>query len=83
MARKEAVDTRQPDRPPRLIKVNALPGATQILHLPSQPRKLKVEPTMTISPMLFICLFFAGFGVFLLGAAAIWWVSLQARSAGR
>lgn len=36
---------------------------------------------MSISPMLFICLFFAGFGVFLLGAAAVWWVSLQATSA--
>ena len=34
---------------------------------------------MTISPMLFICLFFAGFGVFLIGAALIWWVSLQAK----
>lgn len=35
---------------------------------------------MSMSPMLFICLFFPGFGVFLLGAAAIWWVSLQANS---
>lgn len=34
---------------------------------------------MTMSPMLFVCLFFAGFGVFLMGAAAIWWVSLQAK----
>ncbi|WP_281281485.1 hypothetical protein [Denitrobaculum tricleocarpae] len=36
---------------------------------------------MTISPMLFICLFFASLGHFFIGAAAIWWVSLQA--AGR
>ncbi|MBB4265418.1 hypothetical protein [Roseospira visakhapatnamensis] len=35
---------------------------------------------MTISPMLFICLFFASFGVFLMGASAIWWVSLQAKA---
>ncbi len=34
---------------------------------------------MSISPMLFICLFFAGFGVFLMGVGAVWWVSLQAR----
>ena len=34
---------------------------------------------MSMSPMLFICLFFAGFGVFLIGASMIWWVSLQAR----
>lgn len=34
---------------------------------------------MTMSPMLFICLFFAGFGLFLLGVSAIWWVSLQAK----
>lgn len=34
---------------------------------------------MTISPMLFVCLFFAGFGIFLMGAGVIWWVSLQAR----
>ena len=34
---------------------------------------------MTMSPMLFVCLLFAGFGVFLMGAAAIWWVSLQAK----
>ena len=33
---------------------------------------------MTIPPMLFICLFFAGLGHFFIGAAAIWWVSLQA-----
>ncbi len=32
---------------------------------------------MSMSPMLFICLFFAGFGVFLMGVSAIWWVSLQ------
>ncbi len=31
-----------------------------------------------MSPMLFICLFFAGLGIFFLGVAAIWWVSLQA-----
>ena len=35
---------------------------------------------MTMSPMLFVCLFLAGLGVFFLGAAAIWWVSLQARA---
>jgi len=29
--------------------------------------------------MLFVCLFFAGFGLFLIGVSAIWWVSLQAR----
>ncbi|MEM1046304.1 MAG: hypothetical protein AAGL24_09140 [Pseudomonadota bacterium] len=34
---------------------------------------------MAMSPMLFVCLFFAGFGVFLIGAGVIWWVSLQAR----
>ncbi len=33
---------------------------------------------MAISPMLFLCLFFAGLGHFFIGAAAIWWVSLQA-----
>ena len=35
---------------------------------------------MTMSPMLFVCLFLAGLGVFFLGSAAIWWVSLQARA---
>ena len=34
---------------------------------------------MGMSPALFICLFLAGLGVFFLGAAALWWVSLQAR----
>ena len=34
---------------------------------------------MMMSPMLFICLFLAGFGVFLMGAGVIWWVSLQER----
>ena len=34
---------------------------------------------MTMSPMLFICLFLAGLGIFFMGAAAIWWVSLQAQ----
>ncbi len=34
---------------------------------------------MTLSPMLFVCLFFAGFGIFLVGAGVIWWVSLQAK----
>lgn len=34
-----------------------------------------------MSPMLFICLLFAGFGVFLIGASMIWWVSLQAKKA--
>ena len=34
---------------------------------------------MTLSPMRFVCLFFAGFGIFLVGAGVIWWVSLQAK----
>ncbi|WP_257883458.1 hypothetical protein [Roseobacter insulae] len=34
---------------------------------------------MLMSPMLFICLFFAGFGMLLLGTGVIWWVSLQAK----
>lgn len=34
---------------------------------------------MFMSPMLFICLFLAGFGIFLIGAGVIWWVSLQAK----
>lgn len=34
---------------------------------------------MVMSPMLFICLFFAGFGVFLIGVGVVWWVSLQAK----
>ena len=33
---------------------------------------------MGISPMLFICLFLAGLGIFFMGSAAMWWVSLQA-----
>jgi len=36
---------------------------------------------MGISPGLFICLFLAGLGIFLSGAAFIWWVSLQAKLA--
>ena len=38
---------------------------------------------MTMSPMLFICLFLAGLGIFFMGASAIWWVSLQARDMNR
>ena len=38
---------------------------------------------MGIAPGLFVCLFFAGFGVFLIGVAAVWWVSLQAREIKR
>ena len=34
---------------------------------------------MTMSPMLFICLFLAGLGIFFLGSSAVWWVSLQAQ----
>ena len=34
---------------------------------------------MGMSPALFICLFLAGLGLFFLGAARLWWVSLQAR----
>ena len=33
---------------------------------------------MGISPMLFVCLFLAGLGIFFMGSAAMWWVSLQA-----
>ncbi len=33
---------------------------------------------MGLSPALFVCLFLAGLGIFLAGAGAIWWVSLQA-----
>ena len=36
------------------------------------------EVEMDISPMLFVCLFLAGPGIFFMGSAAIWWVSLQA-----
>lgn len=38
---------------------------------------------MTISPMLFVCLFLAALGIFFLGAGFIWWVSLQARELKR
>ena len=38
---------------------------------------------MDISPMLFICLFLPGLGVFFAGASAIWWVSLQAQEMKR
>ena len=38
---------------------------------------------MSMSPMLFICLFFAGFGVFLIGVGVVWWVSIQATIAKR
>lgn len=38
---------------------------------------------MMLSPMLFICLFFAGFGIFLMGVGVIWWVSLQAKKLGQ
>ena len=38
---------------------------------------------MAMSPMLFICLFLAGLGIFFAGAAAIWWVSLQAQEMKR
>lgn len=34
---------------------------------------------MGLSPGLFICLFLAALGLFFIGAASIWWVSLQAR----
>ena len=34
---------------------------------------------MSMSPMLFICLFLPGLGVFFAGAGFLWWVSLQAR----
>ncbi len=34
---------------------------------------------MTMPPMLFVCLFLGGLGLFLIGAGVIWWVSLQAR----
>ncbi|MBF9050329.1 hypothetical protein GTA62_10790 [Roseobacter sp. HKCCD9010] len=43
----------------------------------SEWRSTKVD--MMMNPMLFICLFFAGFGVFMLGAGFVWWVSLQAK----
>lgn len=33
---------------------------------------------MDISPMLFLCLFLAGLGIFFMGAAAVWRVSLEA-----
>lgn len=38
---------------------------------------------MTLSPMLFVCLFLAALGIFFLGAGFIWWVSLQARELKR
>ncbi len=34
---------------------------------------------MGMSPALFVCLLLPGLGVFLMGTAAIWWVSLQAK----
>lgn len=34
---------------------------------------------MGIAPGLFVCLFLASLGVFFMGVACIWWVSLQAR----
>ena len=38
------------------------------------------ERRMGIPPALFICLFFAGLGIFFIGVALLWWVSLQARA---
>ncbi|WP_299620090.1 hypothetical protein [Pelagibius sp.] len=38
---------------------------------------------MSMSPMLFVCLFLAGLGIFLIGAGVIWWVSLQAQELKR
>lgn len=38
---------------------------------------------MGISPGLFVCLFLASLGVFFMGVACIWWVSLQARELKR
>ncbi|WP_268877935.1 hypothetical protein [Algihabitans albus] len=38
---------------------------------------------MGIPPALFICLFFAGLGIFLIGVGFVWWVSLQARAMKR
>lgn len=38
---------------------------------------------MTMSPMLFICLFLAALGIFFAGSGFIWWVSLQARETKR
>ena len=38
---------------------------------------------MGIPPGLFVCLFLASLGVFFMGAACIWWVSLQARELKR
>lgn len=35
---------------------------------------------MTISPMPFICLVFAEFGLFLMGAGGIWWVFFQSKA---
>jgi len=34
---------------------------------------------MGMSPALFVCLLLPGLGVFFMGIAAIWWVSLQAK----
>ena len=36
-----------------------------------------------MSPMLFVCLFFAGLGIFFIGVGVLWWVSLQARDMKR
>lgn len=38
---------------------------------------------MGISAGLFVSLFLAGLGIFLLGAGFIWWVSLQAQALKR
>ncbi len=38
---------------------------------------------MGMSPGLFICFFLASLGVFFIGVASVWWVSLQARELKR
>lgn len=44
---------------------------------------LTTEDDVGIPPELFICLFFAGLGIFFMGVGVLWWVSLQARELKR
>lgn len=46
-------------------------------------RGCETEDVMGLSPGLFVCLFLASLGVFFMGVACIWWVSLQARELKR
>ena len=64
----------------------AVDGAQGLPRRPATPaypaglrRYPHAEIDMTMSPMLFICLFLAGLGIFFLGSSALWWVSLQAQ----